>query len=685
MMHRAVVCGVLLSVVAAVGQADASSYADAVASIEKTPEAALELVRARMTFRPYRGFVKGPLAAWWDGTANGADAAELLLDVLRRKRIPARLAFGVLPKAHVDALLNSFVAGKPPAEVQKHLPGGPARGPLHDADLRRAAAQHVWVQARQGGKWVDLDAVVPGLKPGEAPAPVAKTAPAPTRADRRRLRVEVLGKTAKAGARPVAYLRHEVDVIDLVGGVLALGHQPADKQTPDLKGGPKGLRPVLIVDGRTVRGRPYGGQAPGAGGRLGGVFGRVGGAAPVAAEIAVRFTLTGGGKPDRTAKRHITLGGADGLNRLADLTVYTVAFGAPPATLIHERLTASPTLAELAKTVKLPKGIPTTPEEKKQAGLVLARTLEVAGGMGLWLARATHETLMLADRAYGTISDYDEPRLLGIAIAPHHGRLSTDLVFDEVVSWPCAGAKASAPVMLRSLRGRLNAELEGALLARFGRDGMAKERSVLSTGAIIRAAHKQGIRPAVLFREKPDGLEAVSCEPWVRAILAERVAAGRVIFVPTRPVRMAGWAKPVTAWYEIDRVTGAWNGVLQDGRHAAMTQDKIIRNVVALGAGWACTFIQSYMSTLSTYTFTRVGLLEDYYKTEAEIHEEALAAASSLDWFSGYLELFAVVMGAVTWNPGQTALCYTTGLGMLVAGQQAAIIFIRRRFKMFGV
>jgi hypothetical protein len=683
--HGVLLCGVLLCAIATAGRAGPAApppYADAVAGIEKTPAAALELVRNRIAFRPYSGFVKGPQAAWRDGTANANDAAELLRDVLRQKKIPARLAFGTLAAERVDALLGSLPASKPPAKVQKSMTGTPSPGPVRDAALRKSVARHVWVQARSGGKWVDLDAVVPGLAVGEAPAPVEKTLAAPPRADRRRLRIEILGKSAAAKAKPTVYLRHEAPVADLAGGPLALAHQPVKGKTADPKGGPKGLRPVLLVPGRVVRGRPYGGAPAGSAGagRLGDVFGHVGGAPALPAEISARFTLTGGGKPDRTALRHITLGGPDGLNRLGDLTVFTIAFGAPPAELVTQRLAGNPTLAELAKTVKLPDGPPSTPEETKQAALLFSRTIGVAEGLGMWLARATHRTLSLADQACGTVSDYDDPRLLSIAISPRENRISTDLVFDQAATWPLAGTKSGAPEFLRTLRGRLDSELEAALISAIAPEGGPGKRAILSADAILHAALEQNIPPALLTREKKDCLKAVDCPDWVRTILSERLADGRVIFIPSRPVAMPGWKKPVTAWYEVDRTTGAWTGVLQDGRHSSMAEMKMLRDSVAMLAGLNSTYILSYMGTLTIYTYTRIGLTGNPGISEEQIHQQAIEAASSFDWFSAYLELVSASMASSTWNPQVTAATTAQGVVMLFGGQHNALEFINSQY-----
>jgi len=289
------------------------------------------------------------------------------------------------------------------------------------------------------------------------------------------------------------------------------------------------------------------------------------------------------------------------------------------------------------------------------------------------LARNTHQMLARADRSCGTLSDYDDPRILGIAVSPQGNRLSTDLVFDAVVSWPLAGAKDSAPVLLQSLRGRLNAEVERALVSSMVPDDAAKKQAVLSTASILQAASEQGIAPAVLCQEKPEALKKIACEPWVRAILAERIAEGHVIFIPSRPVRMKGWPKPVTAWYEMDRRTGAWNGVLQDGRHAAMAEAKKLREILGIASGWSCTCIFSYMSTINTYAAKRINLTGSPKLTDLEIHNLAVKECSSFDWFSAYLEVLSAAMGSTTWNPKATAITAAGGWAMLVAGQQAAL------------
>lgn len=672
---------------AAAGQG-AVALADAIGAIARSPGAALALVRGRVAYRPYSGFVKGPRGTWWDGTGNAADAADLLAEVLRRKGIQARLAFGALPDAQVAALLRSvFKPGKYPPDVQQKLLGDKVADPVADPALRTIAASHVWVQAQWQGKWMDLDPVVPGLAAGRAATRAARTLPrAPVR-DRRRLRIEVSAKPA--GAKPRVAARFEEPLSALVGQRLVFLNQWTGQGERPRRTDPGQLRPVLVIGDRIATGPTYSGRpaaTPGRpGGRLGNIFDAAGpkGAPAKAAveEIVMTLSLVGAGRPERTQRRYLYLAGRDGLDRLDDLTAFCVCFGAPPRKLLQQRAAEGARLAKVVAGLKPQQGR-ATPERTKAEATAFNATMDFAGTVALWLADVTHTMLPRLDEAFGTLSDYDDGRVLCVSVSPaRQGGLSTDLVFDSVTSWARPGAKVSARAALPGLRGRLEADLEGDVLTAVLGAGKAPAPPVLTVRSVFKAARAAGIKPVAICREKKGLLAKVTCAPRVRRILAERIEAGSIVLMHSRPVRVAGAPRPVVAWYEIDRDTGEWVGVFEDGRHAAMAMYKEVKDGAAMLSGWISTWNFSFIGAMATYMSHYFGdIVGDlrYMKSIEEIHKNAVEKASDFNWLlGGYLEATSVVVGAVTMNPGKMALFWTVGLFMQWSGHQSAINYMK--------
>ena len=320
---------------------------EAVAALPRSPEAALALVRKRIAYRPYAGFVKGPRGAWWDGTANAADAADLLLEVLRRKGIGGRLAFGRLADGDLTHLLEKvFARAKPPAEVQAKLPGETLADPVHDPAIRAIAARHVWVQVRDGDGWIDLDPFAFGAGANTTVATRERTAGRPLPGDRRRLRIQVFATMAGGKLRRV--LRAEEVVSELVGRRVVFMSHGVDAKARDRKLSADRLRPALLLGRRLVRGAPYVPPflAPRRDpiGRIGDALDRVDqDKKPAALEsVVMEVTLVGGGLPERTERRYLYLAGRDGLDRLGELTFFCVVFGGPPDRLVRQWPTPSP-------------------------------------------------------------------------------------------------------------------------------------------------------------------------------------------------------------------------------------------------------------------------------------------------------------------------------------------------------
>jgi hypothetical protein len=178
---------------------------DALASTLKTPEAAFAFVRDRIAFEPYPGVMKGAAGTLVSRGGNAIDRSLLLVSLLARNGVGAKIAHGPMPKPQAVALLQqirstpdaveqiarSLPQPVPPSKVDERQRQGAeslqseaqARGRARRdeaeagvavlaASLQKAGVaigrdredaqlallqDHYWVQAPIGGDTVDLD------------------------------------------------------------------------------------------------------------------------------------------------------------------------------------------------------------------------------------------------------------------------------------------------------------------------------------------------------------------------------------------------------------------------------------------------------------------------------------------------------------------------------------------------
>jgi len=188
-----------------------ASVAAEAARIGPAPAALLARVADGVATEVYPGVFRGSAATLADGAGNAYDKALLLHDLVRSAApaLAVRYASCTLAPARGDALLGAAraayrvppiaarVAAKAAADAtvpstkavlqhldamwtgtvaQAHAESALLAGDLHAAgaatapaiDARAIAADHVWIQARQDGGWIDLDPSMPNAKPGDA-------------------------------------------------------------------------------------------------------------------------------------------------------------------------------------------------------------------------------------------------------------------------------------------------------------------------------------------------------------------------------------------------------------------------------------------------------------------------------------------------------------------------------------
>ena len=600
---------------------------DVVKDLPRDPLAALGIVRSRLEFRPYSGFVKGWRGAWWDGTANSADAAELLLEVLRRMRLPGVLVRRKLSAGEAADLLARAAGEAPPLpDVLGDLEGDEVSAGFKDPAIVEAVMDHWFVRSAFDGKWIALDPFF-----DDAGEPVAgRPKPEVVRhEDRRRLRIELYTRL-EGTHRETSVFRFDSPVAELIGTRLTLLLNGINEDARDHAPAPEGLRPVLFVDGKPIVGRPFAGvpaSAGAPGGRLGGVFGQPGvgkeGEGQKVTEVRADYVLTGAGLPDRTERRYLYLAGEDGLDRLADITGIAVLGGAAPRAGLDAKFEAAEGVAAGVGDVELPKKGPISDEEKEGAERLFEAMFRFLDSAAHSLASATHELQPRLDAALGTISAYGDARVLGMTFDPRTGGLRTDLVFDTVETWAREGVKTSAVGAHAGIRGRLHADVEGALLG-----VLRPEEKILTVSAVFTAAEEQEIPLIALGSTNAGRLSDLALSAGVKRVLGERIADGRIALMPERPVVLG--AQTVLAWYEYDPGTGAWTGVWEDGRHQAAAEtvheqaERIIMTTFCQG------YYAAFNSTLVGYAKEVLWELRSGEFNWTQVHATALGTACKL-------------------------------------------------------
>lgn len=584
-----------------------------------TPEASFAYLRDRVALEAYPGIMRGALGTLLAGAGNAFDRALLLAALLEAQGVETRLAQGRLPPALAERLLDQAVAAphrlpEPQSllweavrrraaadEAALRTAALPAlQRTIRPARLRAAAqadlAQHAWVEARIGGRWLAMDPSLPDAEPGRALArPVERHAAAPE-SWFQRVTFRVVTEQAEAGrlTRAVA-LEIGLPTAEASRARLALFFQPVEAGAGAALGqalGQRRHRPIFAVNEELNPGEAITLQAAPAGdGRAGG-FGALLGALEVApgdvagpelAGLFLEAVLEAPGQPPLTRTRTL-------LDRLAP-----------------EARARDDGAAGTLRPLEAPRGTPSAFGEvhflhlydgahdiaglaealRRLAGETLMRFAELSPEEGAALDLPAKDALLLHAvtwRALPLLSDLvaaaslnDLPDLRAHAARPRIAivtgggtpdgegiALTTDLLQDELRFLPGREVPAEA-IAERQLRfGALQAALEIELLA------------------TAWASFTGELAPAF---DTPTGLGPLRRAPADSGGAAQRraQAAGRLVLT----ARAAGREG---LFWEIDPATGATRGVAEPG----------------LGAGRAR--VPKYMSNLGAVHHTRAEI-----------------------------------------------------------------------------
>ena len=611
-------------------------------------EPALAFVRDHVRFEAYPGAFRGAAGAYRARAANAADRSLLLAHLLGQKKVQTRFARGRLARPDAERLVARVFEPQAPAAATTNPPAGSAPAPgtrpagedfanriraraLRDfavvtaalgaedaggaaaaptpAQLIEEVTPHVWVQARVGQEWVDLDASFPDAAPGKAYCPAERTSATLPDDAHQRVKVRVVTERLVAGAlKAQTALELTRPAADLIDRHVFLLHAPAPRGgAAGALGGAGHDRwvPLLWIDGEMTQGKPvsFGDSGGGAGKKPGGAVDLFGGlpsgdpadapAAPAAAgepfvrevlefelllpggrrEVTRRVLCDRGGEawrrtspPDASALRPLP---RNSRGPLAPQAIHSIWFsgGRHDLAALSEALalfTAPAPAAAPAADAERPPGEKAAGDAKAQD----APAPEPAAALAhqLWPISLQHLSIAFwGDHVFVPSLNTDpavrfylhSPRVLMLSAAPAAAAgdggdrgdgfdLSIDLRRDVVRGVARDEAGAAAVRRGKIWYGLLGGALEHELAARQAAAAGADAAAVGSTSGSLLDGKVTVLRPGQAGAE---AWEKLAGGRDVAARAAAALSAGETLVVPAGVLADAGGAEP--AWWAV--------------------------------------------------------------------------------------------------------------------------------------
>jgi hypothetical protein len=593
-------------------------------------------VRDSIRFQIYRGVLRGARGTLTGRAGNSWDKAILLAALLRHHGRDVRFARGRLPNDRASALVATMLseAGWPFAVPAPELPPAlVARGrseiaaietrwrnarsdlmdaltrdgmtlgrsaPIAEAALADEAADHAWIEYRDGDRWVPLDPTA-GKQAGEAVAAAIETyAQVPESLHHRvTFRVKVEQRRGQNLEARDAFVWRSTAAA-LHGANLLFGHH--FDQTPL---GQWRATPALIVDGQayaalslTAAGLEETNisdalvgeasrQMRGVG-QISELFGAPAPAPSQTGPAVIDFTaewldveFTGPDSRAETVRREIVdrigpVARGQGAAATAPLSPMGLAAGIPIslAGIYAPALTAGPLDSRLfhdrlATALAVRDDVPALQGVKERDAAKLSAAdrarvdrvvtaLPQALNATAQLIHALSQTLARRLVARDTAIEFYEatPRLVFVSLEPS-GALTVDLRRNAV---RVVGRSVPGQDLVRAniARGVLDGVIEDAIVAH----QVASVRA-LSTVSALESA--RALKIPVTASKQTDAARGNASEP-ARARI-QQMDGAPVIVAPTRLIQIG--SSPRMAWWSVDVATGDTLGVLDSGLHGA--------------------------------------------------------------------------------------------------------------------
>jgi len=549
---------------------------------------AFAFVRDNIRFEPTPHLMKTAQGALWGHSGNAREQALLLAEVLRGLKVESRMAAGRLGKDQAVALIGSLFAEKKDFSYADDIP---LSQPLEDEALIVRVSDHVWVQIKQDGQWLDLDPCFPDAERGTAYAYADQTfASLPDRAFPRMM---ISMSVQKGGARE--------DILMLEQGLHEMVNQPVTLS--------------ISTSFEESEEKSSGGSVGGAfGGLAGGASGKKakkGLVATYKAALIVNEGMEAAGEfTEKIPKKSQELVAEDVLDRVW-LTFRLTLDGKPlieservlfeknqaedefPLFQRHSILivpNAIPLEAwevDLSKVTddRLLKQIKSTVDEikksvksKKDKNALLDQSLSLEEKLGRDMGHlinmifAYTSDVITADagEALSVCSYYALPRIIISSVEGDGKHVTTliDLRQDRIEALPYPGQALGMTGTFLYGRGVFESVVEGKVLELF------LGKRALTTAYIMQEAAKKKIPVRFLSENEKAELERLGMPEPVSARALKAMAAGAVLVIPKRSIRFDGQDR--WGWWQVDPKSQEVIGVLDTGLHQAMLQRTVL-------------------------------------------------------------------------------------------------------------
>jgi transglutaminase-like putative cysteine protease len=644
------------------------------AELGKNVDKIFAFVRDEVRFEAYPGVLRGARGTLMAKAGNSFDRAILLAALLGQNGFQVRYAHGTLDEEKAALLVAAMLSADPAADASSAAAEPPgfsaelkegfdklgqltaarwvdsvhqlqaalsAKGKLWDDQPRSLPAfaaevrDHVWVEYRQDNNWIALDpaAAVAGLKPGESLAKKTGTWESiPTSASHMVTIQVIREERGPDGLTTRELLRHEARAEELDAAEVSLRFDVT--QT----GAGWSATPVLLVDARTIRGRPAAGSgvagaAPDLAARL---FQRPGelpkktGGEVTATWLEFKFKSPGG--ETETVRREIfdRIGAAARashrehdapLATLAEKTgvplytgnQYAFSFSSGPIdselpnSYLRPHLSALREAYPLSRKLEAENRAPTE-KEATQLGQLLGSTVPFQLGS---VARAFHElswqslALTHDKRLWKHVRFYaSSPRLAIASMEPRlddKGNVSAVLSLDLRRNDLRAVGKdmnASQLAWANVVRGSLDAVLEDTVL-RLNLDARERMNCLSSVALLERLPEKGKPLEAIATLEE---IGTLKISEAIHARMSADAGKGVLLFTPAEAIKIQTADR--MAWWRLDLTSGETLGIMDTGLHQSVTENtNVILVLVAACAGSLYTW-----PNLFNYKFWDRGL-----------------------------------------------------------------------------
>lgn len=568
-------------------------------------EAVFRFAADEITYQSYQGVLRGARGALMSLSGNAFDQALLLAAMIKALGMEYRFAFGRLDPERAGQLatqiltvpaisqeerlslalmgnLDPFLIDNFAARVEADYEdvstaltkAGITFKPDGGAELARMtgiARDHVWLQMKRDGKWLDLDPSFNGAGIGQSFCPAASTA-ADIPADKRHrvtIKLEVEEKEGGALKRWTA-LEYSADSAQLVGRSLVL-HQEHSSGTGGLfqaAAGVKAVTPLLYIDETEIKGKQI----------------------DIATGKGLSSLMDEGPKKELTAQWlvftfHSPDGGIKMVRRAVFDRIGYTARRTGDAAQAQVRPMEPHALATIYGMAVVSGGIPaqyfTAKAYRFRSGSyfrVVSRSVAMLTHAYSYLRRVI-PPLFFEDQGVGSYIDAPNLTICRLketerAESRSHVALSLDLA-RKAYRTANNGSEVAVGYE-RVLAGVLDANIERYLVERMamtesGADVDAAGASQSNIGLVMEKTWTEGVALTVLTDPAAPRLAELDYPAEAGQRLTDDLARGGAAVAPMAAVQ-SGRDQTMVGWWLVDPITGYTTDVMGDGRHSAASE-----------------------------------------------------------------------------------------------------------------